>query len=322
MNMKAILNAYSEMLHYEITAKDDIASVRPFLAHYTSLESLENILENKEFWLSNPLDMNDWEEVSFGVDNGVDIAASHEGLKQALGTEERIRTFYQALNDAHKSFADEHVLDLYIMCFSHHQPSDDGDGRLSMWRGYGNAGKGAAIVFDTSKVTFLDYSPLVWAPVVYDDTETRMKNIQDKITQVAEFIENNPIPDDAIAVFGTELFKRFCLYAIFSKHIGFGEEKEWRLVYFKDRDRGKQLTQHFGYFNGHDGIQPKLKLPAKPIGKVIHDDLVLSEIVHSIIVGPASSSPLTKHAIERMLEQIKMPKLKAKLRMSTIPFRP
>ncbi|MCE2965855.1 MAG: hypothetical protein LW855_08695, partial [Alphaproteobacteria bacterium] len=36
----------------------------PFIAHYTSLPALENIIQTKEFWFSNPLLMNDKHEVT------------------------------------------------------------------------------------------------------------------------------------------------------------------------------------------------------------------------------------------------------------------
>lgn len=320
MDVDIIWKKYWEMLHDDISAEDDIRNLRPLLAHYTSLQNLENILSNEELWLSNPLNMNDWEEVRFGVNNGHNLVHLHKDLKRALDTEDRRRAFYQALDNAYTVYANQHVLDLYIMCFSLHSPSDV-DGRLSMWRGYGNAGKGAAIIFDTSKVTIQEVSPLALGPVIYATQKQRIEHIQNKISQTANFINENAIPDDYVAALANALFQRICLYAVFSKHIGFEEEKEWRLVYLKDRDPERQLSRFLGYFNGSEGIQSKLKLPTKPIDGAISDDFVLSSIVHSIIVGPTSSSPLTMHSIERMLEDVGKPELKSTLRMSTIPFR-
>lgn len=313
-------NAYWELLHSELLTVDDIPSNRPLLAHYTSLQNVENILRNEEFWLSNPLDMNDTEEVAFGVENGRSLVHSNKDLKSALGTDERRDLFYQALDRAYDGYAKQHVLDLYIMCFSLHQASDE-DGKLSMWRGYGNAGKGAAIIFDPSKIPIQLGSPLALAPVEYASQEKRRELIKNKIDQVAGFFREKTIPSTAIETLARALFQRICLFAIFSKHIGFIEEREWRLVYFKDRDSKNSFTPFFGYFNGPEGIKSKLKLPMKPTKDVINDDFDLSNIIHSIIVGPTSSSPLTKHAIERMLEGVKKPELKSVLRMSSIPYR-
>ena len=43
---------------------------RPLLAHYTSITVLEAILRSNEIWFSNPLFMNDVEEVRFGINAG------------------------------------------------------------------------------------------------------------------------------------------------------------------------------------------------------------------------------------------------------------
>ena len=42
----------------------------PDLVHYTSMQTLECILRDKEIWFSNPLFMNDLEELRFGMNEG------------------------------------------------------------------------------------------------------------------------------------------------------------------------------------------------------------------------------------------------------------
>jgi len=49
---------------------------KPLLAHYTSIGALEAILRNNELWFSNPLYMNDLEEVRFGINEGVNPSYS------------------------------------------------------------------------------------------------------------------------------------------------------------------------------------------------------------------------------------------------------
>ncbi len=43
---------------------------------------------------------------------------------------------------------------IHITCFSEYE-SGDNVGLLSMWRGYGEDGEGAAIVFDTAKLAVI-----------------------------------------------------------------------------------------------------------------------------------------------------------------------
>jgi hypothetical protein len=308
------------LLHADIVPEMEFPAVAPLLVHYTSLENVEKILRNEEVWLSNPLYMNDLEEVRFGVNEGVDIFSISSDIRDALGSEQRMRLFSDAIYRYYDEYASNHVLDLYVMCFSRHDPNDE-DGRLSMWRGYGQNGKGAAIVFDSSKVSVIDDSPLALAPVYYGTQEERRELIRQKAKDVAVFIRNNVFPDSWIYMIAFALFRRLCLFAVFSKHIAFSEEREWRLVYFKDRDERSLLTPYFSYFNGPSGIQPKLKLPTTGIPGVIDETFSLLDIIDSIIIGPSASSPLAKMAIERMLESTGKPSLGLRLKMSRIPFR-
>lgn len=182
-------------------------------------------------------------------------------------------------------------------------------------------GRGAAIVFDTSRLTLLDDSPLALAPIIYGSPRERRVMIENKIEEVAAFIQNNMIPDEYVVSIADALFKRLCLFAIFSKHSGFRDEQEWRLVYFKDRDKSGLLEPFFSYLNGTNGLQLKLKLPVRSINGVIHEDFNFVDITHSIIIGPTSSSLLTKRSAERMLDKVMKPELKKRLILSGIPFR-
>jgi hypothetical protein len=49
------------------------------------------------------------------------------------------------------------------------------------------------------------------------------------------------IPDEKLYVAAHALFERIKIFALFSKHRGFIEEREWRIVYLPDRDREKKL---------------------------------------------------------------------------------
>lgn len=58
-------------------------TVRPLLAHYTSIATLERIMANDEIWFSNPLYMNDMEELRFGMNEGASAFHSHPAIKAA-----------------------------------------------------------------------------------------------------------------------------------------------------------------------------------------------------------------------------------------------
>ena len=63
---------------------------RPLLAHYTSIATLECILQNDEVWFSNPLNMNDFEELRFGVIESAKAFRLSERIESCCGTAELI----------------------------------------------------------------------------------------------------------------------------------------------------------------------------------------------------------------------------------------
>jgi hypothetical protein len=293
---------------------------RPLLAHYTSIAVLEAILRNNEVWLSNPLFMNDMEEVRFGINAGANLFVASTEIESACGSKQRFDLLKSAFNQFYNTFANEHVLDTYVFCLSEHA-KDDADGLLSMWRGYGGNGNGAAIVFDTAKVAAREESPLIIANVHYGTTEARLNWLRLRITEFAEILGKSNIPDDKLYLGSYYFFQRLKLFAVFTKHRGFKEENEWRVVYMRDRDTAKIFDRMFNYWVGPRGVEPKLKLKIEAIPDLADNDLTLSKIVERVILGPSLSSPLARGTILKMLDTLGRSDLKDRIMSSTIPFR-
>ena len=125
---------------------------RPLLAHYTSIDVLEKIMRSGEIWLSNPLFMNDLEEVRFGIQQGATLFLQNPLVVEACGSPNRAQILANAFRHYYTQFDQEHAFDTYVFCLSQHGSANT-DGRLSMWRGYGGQGNGAALVFNTNFVT-------------------------------------------------------------------------------------------------------------------------------------------------------------------------
>ncbi len=136
------------------------------LAHYTSIQVMESILKNNEIWFSNPLFMNDLQEMRFGLNAGINFFSDLEKLKRAGGNNRRAEILQRSYFGYFQYYEEQQAFDTYIFCLSEHQPSDN-DGLLSMWRGYGLHGNGACLVFDSSKVTVVQESPLLFVKVSY-----------------------------------------------------------------------------------------------------------------------------------------------------------
>jgi hypothetical protein len=308
-------------LYDDLSTDADFPTRRPLLSHYTSLTTLENILKFDEVWLSNPLLMNDHEEVRFGVMRGTRLALTSETIADACGSSSRADKFREIFSGYLKLFEDDHAFDTYVFCLSEHDPSDY-DGRLSMWRGYGGNGSGVAIVMDTAKLHPSNDSPLIIARVHYATAEERATWIENLISKFSDILRSSEIPDDKLFLAAYALFERIKIFALFSKHSGFNEEREWRIVYVPERDTGKRMTSMLQYFIGANGAEPKLKLKIDQIADLGKKGVPLEALIERIILGPSTSSPLAHRAVERMLERLNKNPLKNLVYTSGIPFRP
>jgi DUF2971 family protein len=300
---------------------DRLTGNPPLLAHYTSIRVVENILSTDEIWFSNPLFMNDLQEMRFGLNLGSRLFSNAQLLKRAAGTDARAAILQQTFWQYFQNFDDQDAFDTYVFCLSEHDRSNT-DGVLSMWRGYGQHGDGAALVFDTAKLTMVSDSPLLIAKVSYGSDEDRSSQLQELLNQWAQISEEAALPDDKLYLSASCAFSAIKAFALTTKHQGFSEEAEWRVTYYPERDRAGALKEFLGYHIGDRGVEPKLKYPIGYIANVSAPDLALDRLLHKIILGPSLSSPLAKRSVQRMLEKIKKENFVERLHTSGIPLRP
>jgi Protein of unknown function (DUF2971) len=168
-----IFELFRSALFDDLQSGETFPEKRPLLAHYTTVQVLEKILTNSEIWFSNPLYMNDLQEVRFGINEGYEVVLTSEEIEAGCGTTERAQKFREAFTAYYYEFANDQVLNTYVFCCSEHSKEDD-DGRLSMWRGYGANGNGVAIVFDSAQIGSVPGSPLLIAKVDYESTDARV----------------------------------------------------------------------------------------------------------------------------------------------------
>lgn len=316
------IHAQFEPLWDDLEIESSFPTQRPLLAHYTSIATLEGIMKNDEIWLSNPLFMNDMEELRFGLLEAAKAFLQHRGIESACGGPgERYNALCDAFMQLHDKLSGDDAFDTYCICFCEHDREKDADGLLSMWRGYGANGSGAAIVFDTAKFDEVEASPLILDKVQYATREQRLRWIHDKLDLFASILKRLDVPTSMFYLSVHSLLMRFQLFALFTKHDGFREEQEWRLVYVKDRDRECKLNNMFHYHIRGDRIEPKLKFKIGPIEGVTSSSVRLQNIVDQIILGPSVSTPLSMAAVQRMLKILKKDELIDKVRGSSTPYR-
>jgi hypothetical protein len=291
---------------------------KPLLAHYTSMGALEKIVSSNQMWFANPLFMNDVEEVRFGINEGTNCFLQDETIRTTLG--DTYDKFEDALLRAHSWFDSQHAFDTYVLCLSEHDEGDE-DGVLSMWRGYGDGGRGVALVFDARSMSAVQNTPLIVSKVTYGSREQRMAWFTKAAASFATIWRQSEISLDELPAAVDALFSRLRTFSLFSKHSGFREEREWRLAYMPEFDRTGLLKQYLSYFNGPRGVEPKLKLPIAPIPELGGGLLSLETLVHSIILGPTLSSPLALASAKRMLTSLGRVELAERVLASRIPYR-
>lgn len=304
----------------DIDSDNTFPNKRPLLAHYTAIETMESILKNDEVWLSHPLCINDLEELRFGISESTAAFHNHHGIRKACKTAERHEALTSSYRHYLSRYESEHAFDVYIFCLSEH-PADDEDGLLSMWRGYGANGNGAAIVFDTSKLNHEEGSPLLIAKVIYASAKDRIARITSYLDIFSSTLEKHEIPDEKLYLAAHAIFERMKIFSLFTKHSGFHEENEWRVVYMKERETDNKLAKMLHYFVSPNGIQPKLKLKIRPDEGIIAPGQSLEKLIHKIVLGPSLASPLTSSAVRRMLKLVGKERLTEKISVSSTPFR-
>lgn len=320
--MKTTLDEKLERLLWPASATtESTPSGNLLLAHYTSIGTLEKIIQSNEVWLSNPLHMNDLNELRFGMHEGALAFRTHHGLMTACGNDEKHRTLLNRFEERFQQYDLQHAFDTYVFCVSEHKPDND-DGVLSMWRGYGASGAGVAIVFDPTKFEKNERSPLIIDKVTYNNPEAQRHWMNEKLDEIAVLVEGIDLDDRDLVSIAYYWLEKIKLFSLFTKHTGFDEEREWRVVYLKERDAEAALVTMLGYAITNRGVEPKLKLKIAPLPGVFADDLSLEKIVAKIILGPSLSSMLANSAVLRLLEVNGRTELAKRVVASTIPFRP
>ena len=289
----------------------------PLLAHYTSIGTLERIAQTGEIWFSNPLYMNDVDELRYGMNLGIHAVRSHAGLREACPPA-HYNKLLDAFDELYSAFDNESAFDVYVFSCSEHDDEIGDDGLLSMWRGYGGDGNGVAIVFDMAPL-LAARSPLLVRKVQYLSYEASEAWMQDKLQQFADALQRAGGPVSHMQAAAAALFERIKLFALFTKHRGFHEEREWRIVYLREEDREGLFTQQLHYAISKRGIEPRLRFSTDVIAGP-HSPLKLEQMVQRIILGPVLATPLALRSVARMLE-VYQPAWSERVRRSTTPYR-
>ena len=129
-----------------------------------------------------------------------------------------------------------------------------------MWRGYGANGNGVALVFNTRFVTTQEGSPLLIAKVRYGSRQERADWLMEFFTKCLTILKTRGTNTNPQHIWHTamNMFRLTLYQSLSSKHPGFAEEDEWRIVYLSDLDRHNLFKDRRHYYIRGNTIEPKL----------------------------------------------------------------
>src|SRR5262245_4077604 len=287
--------------------------------HYSSAESAVKMITQREVWMRNALCMNDFREIDYGVrclgyalfHTGQRLEGILNGMFPGLGEElvARFRAQQSTLENA------------YLTCLSEHRPTEDILGRLSMWRAYGGV-TGVALVLNATP--FLTESHALRAdasPVGYfteAEFHAKFVNVVNRIDAEQAFLRG--IGREAVR----ERLLNVFLYAVTcTKHPGFCEEVEWRVIHLPVKDPSRHVRKSIETIRGVP--QPVYKSPlcnipgATPAERL--DGIEIPQLVERVIIGPTQYPMVIRDAFVSKLEEAGVTDASQRVVVSDIPLR-
>jgi Protein of unknown function (DUF2971) len=174
--------------------------------------------------------------------------------------------------------------DTYFTCVSEHKVEEDILGRLSMWRAYGGT-NGVALVMNNAPFQARapsDVLKISASPVVYFDPEKfeeKFGEVVNNIENDADFIRERPREE-----IKARIFRVLAFAAVYTKHPGFAEELEWRVVHFPWWEHSDYMPKEIEVVAGVP--QPVYKIPLEDIPEKGLSGITIPALFDRIIIGP------------------------------------
>jgi hypothetical protein len=303
---------------FDAIYKDPDRPIR--FVHYTTAAAAINIIKTKRIWTRNTNCMSDYREVQHGFDM----------LASFFQNETKRNSFLQALDAVAPGVAQESItlfdqsfhdirFNTYIASLSEHDDYEDSHGRLSMWRAFG--GRNAARVAIVLRIPQISPAPLalhaVFSPIAYMN-EAQVHAELDAIVQNVQRETDFLRTVDRQVLINT-IFLMFLAAAACSKHEGFLEEREWRILYSPDRWPSPIVESSTETI---DGV-PQLiyKIPLDVSASPALEQIDFARMFDRLIIGPSPYPWVMYRAFVEALKSAGVADADQRVVASNIPIR-
>ena len=267
--------------------------------HYTTAQSALEILQSKCLWMRNATCMNDYNEMAHGLHCVIEAFRTDAGKEFNAALDASHAGLAKELDDKFTAAAPELIAHTYISSVSEHSDDEEAYGRLSMWQSYGSKA-GAAIVLNPGP--FLrptDALPIWVSPVAYIGPQ----GVQAEIQKIAEKMDSQrallaTVPREELLEIA---FRMLIISVVSSKHEGFREEREWRIVHMPTLWPADPERLPLNQVSLSGVPQPIFRIPFVDYPDEGFYGATIPDLIHRIIVGPTQYPAASRMAFAQVL---------------------
>jgi hypothetical protein len=294
---------------------------RMAVAHYTSAESAMSILRTKTIWMRSAFRMVDYSETRHGYELLVKLLGPTGTLRgefcevlKACGLDSGAEIIDGAIEKLHPD-----CNATYIASFSEHHSNEDNHGRLSMWRGFGGSAPRVAFIvgipFYTGTALRLGVQFMRVSYHDIDGMEAELRAVLTNIRNNVDFLKGLTPP-----VLRNMVYSVFVNAVVATKHPGFDEELEWRIVCMPSLMPPSEYIQMSLELVG--GIpQNVMKLPLGAEVEGSEKGFHIPSLFQRLIIGPTQESAALRDIFVAELREAGVPDAESRVVCSGIPIR-
>ena len=298
----------------QLEAFEKLEQEKQRLVYYTTADTALKVIRNRELWFRNVTVMNDYSEVSYGLNLIRTELTRPEGARFKEAVDDIFKGTFDSLDALSSSWIPDWLLETYIACVSLHKANEDEMGRLSMWRAYGNI---ALVLNNTPMLEGREQLGVYSLPVNYfnqSDFSRFLSGVTDRILIDRSYLKK--LGKDKLVSYLNDVLLHI---AIATKHPGFIEEQEWRIYYRPNSRLSPAMTRATEVIAGTPQTVYKLRLGHEPRNGLFHADI--KSLLDRVIIGPTEFPHVTKNAFIDLLDELNVPNSKSKVVVSDIPLR-